>query len=132
MAKSWFECTRVVAYYLWEHTGCDNAFEMWCAAEDIACFFEQANILEQEMISSIKGLGAASEGYVWFMRHVSFRLYVYTNNPDHLTNWYLVEQLINIPELVQNLTEMATILRSNAKDAMGQLRSDTVRQYYDE
>ena len=128
--NDWFECTKVVAYYLWEHTGCENALEMWCAAEDIACFFEQANILEDGMITSIKGLGVGSEAYVWFTRNVSYRLYVYTRNADHLTNWYLVEQLMNIPEVVQNLAYMAAMLRSDADATMRQVRSDTVRKFY--
>jgi len=130
MDKSWFECTKIVAYYLWEHTGYDNALDLWYAAEDIACFFEQANILDNEMVDSIVRLGTTSGGYIWFVRHIAYRLYLYTQNPDELTNWFLAERLISIPPWIEMLVDMATILSTDADSTMGQLRSDTVRSVY--
>ena len=65
MDNNWFEHTKLVAYYLWEHSGCENALNLWYASEDIASFFEQANILDTGMVDSIKKLGLGSEGYVW-------------------------------------------------------------------
>lgn len=131
MDNDWFECTKIAAYYLWEYSGCDKALNLWYAAEDIACFFEQANILDSGMVDSIRGLGLGSEGYIWFVRNVSYRLYVYTGNGHELTNWYLVEQLINTPAWVENVSAMAAMLRSNHENIIKQLRLDAVRYFYE-
>jgi hypothetical protein len=135
--NDWFEYARLAAYFLWEHTGCDNALELWYCAEDIACFFEQANILETSMVEGIIKLSASSEGYIWFLRHMAFRLYLYTGNDHELTNWFLAEQLLTNLGWVQNVTAMAAMLRENmtdnvvvAFDAMEHLRSDTVKSFY--
>ena len=132
MSKDWFECAKVVTYYLWEHTGCENALNLWYAAEDIACFFEQANILDSGMIESIKGLGVGSEGYVWVIRNISYRLHVYTGNGHELTNWYLAEKLISTPAWTESLTAMASMLRSGSESIINQLRSDAIRYFYGE
>jgi hypothetical protein len=130
MEKNWFESTKIVAYFLWEHSGYDNALDLWYAAEDIACFFEQANILDTEMVDSIVGLGIASGGYIWFVRHIAYRLHLYTQTTDELINWFLAERLIAIPAWIESLTDMAALLRTDADDAVGQLRSDIVRSVY--
>lgn len=128
---NWFECTKVVSYYLWEHTGCENALGLWYAAEDIAAFFEQTNILDTEMVNSIKRLGLGSEGYIWFVRNIAYRLYIYTNNHDDIANWYLAEQLLNNPAWLQNLTAMAAMLNSDIDNVTRQMRSDMIRSFYD-
>ena len=131
MDRDWFECTKMVAYYLWEHTGYENALSLWYAAEDIACFFEQTNILELGMVDSIIRLGLRSEGYIWFLRHISYRLYLHTGNTDELANWYLAECLLGNPAWVQCLEEMANLLSSGSAGTIGQVRSDIVRSYYE-
>ena len=128
----WFEYTKLAAYHLWEHTGCGSALELWHAAEDIASFFEQANILDEEMVAGIKSLGCGSEGYVWFVRNIAFRLHLYTGSHDDLANWFLVEHLIGNAAWVQNITAMADMLHTDASRAMGQVRSDMVRNFYSE
>jgi len=130
MERDWFENTKLVAYYLWENTAYDNALALWYAAEDIASFFEQANILDLEMVESIKRLGLASEGYVWFIRNIAFRLHVYTQNQSELTNWFLVERLLNVPEWTTSLTNMASILRTDTAGTVSQIRSDAIRIFY--
>ena len=131
MENDWFECAKLAAYYLWEHSGCENALNLWHAAEDIASFFEQANILDAGMVASIKKLGIGSEGYTWFVRNLAFRLHIYTKNPNELDNWYLAEGVLNSPVLIQNLTTMATLLKTNHDSTVKHLRSDLVRSYYD-
>ena len=126
----WFEHTKLASYCLWELTGYDGALDLWYAVEDIAAFFEQANIVEAGMVDSIRGLGPGSEGYVWFVRNIAFRLHVYTRNEDGLTNWFLVEQLLVNPTWVNNLTAMAALLKTNAGGAIKQIRSDMVRSLY--
>jgi len=130
MNGSWFEHTRIVAYHLWEYTNYDNALELWYAAEDIACFFEQNNILDIEMVDGIKKLGYNSEGYVWFVRNIAFRLYLCTGNTNKLQNWYLVERLLSDRSWVQNLAAMAALLNSGEASVASQVRSERVLDFY--
>ena len=130
MGHDWFEHTKIAAYYLWEHTGNENALELWHAAEDIACFFEQANITEVGMVDSIRKLGVGSEGYVWFVRNIAFRLYSYTRNPDDLANWFLVEGLLSASPWVDSIVTMADMLRKDSSATAEQMRSDQIRIFY--
>ena len=130
MDKDWFESTKIVAYYLWEYSGHDNALSLWYASEDIACFFEHANILDNGMVDSIKKLGTGSEGYVWFVRNIAYRLHVYTKNPNALYNWRLAEQLLNTPVWVQSTTAMAVMLNTDPDNTINQVHSDLVRSFY--
>ena len=126
----WFECTKISAYYLWEQTQCDNALLLWYAAEDIACFFEQANILDPNIVEGIRKLGPGSEGYVWFVRNIAFRLFLYTDNNNDLDNWFLVERLLGNSAWVQNLTAMASMLHADSSSTIKQVRSDMIRSFY--
>ena len=130
MAKNWFECTKTVAYYLWEYTEYENALDLWYTAEDIACFFEQGNILDVRMVENIKELDVDNEAYIWFIRNIAYRLHLYTNNPNELGNWFLVERLVSNPYWVQNLTDMAAMLSKDAVNTVGQVHSDIVRSFY--
>ncbi|MCL2399417.1 MAG: hypothetical protein FWC91_06715 [Defluviitaleaceae bacterium] len=130
MDCDWFECTKIVAYYLWENTKCDNALSLWHCAEDIASFFVHANITEAKMINSIQGLGVGSEGYAWFVRNIAYRLHLYTHNTDELNNWFLAEELLASVDWVQSLTAMASMLRAADESAIRQVRSDTIRNLY--
>lgn len=130
MGKDWFECAKISAYHLWEHTGCDNALHLWYAAEDIAAFFEQSNILEVQMVDGIKKLGPTSEGYIWFVRNIAYRLHIYTNNVNELDNWFLVEGLLDSGTWVESIVEMATMLNMDTGSTIKQVRSDLVRNIY--
>ena len=130
MGSGWFEYAKMTAYYLWEHTGCEDALDLWYAAEDIASFFEQANILDAKMVEGIVKLGPGSEGYIWFVRNIAFRLHVYAKNSDDLANWYLVEKLLNTPAWVQSIVAMAFMLSADDIEAISQVRSDPVRSFY--
>ncbi|MCL1988573.1 MAG: hypothetical protein FWG64_11495 [Firmicutes bacterium] len=130
MHKDWFESAQIVSYHLWETMGYDNALDLWYAVEDIACFFEQSNIFSLEMVDSIKGLGVKSEGYIWFLRNISYRLYLYTHNVDELSNWFLIEKLLDNVPWVENLAAMAVMLRKDMESTAGHVRSHVVRSFY--
>lgn len=130
MEKDWFGRTQLAAYSLWEYSACENALSMWCAAEDIACFFEQANVFGLDRVEEIRELGFENEVYIWFVRNIAFRLYIYTGNDHELTNWFLAEELIRDQGWVANLSAMAYMLHTDATEAMGQLRSETIRNFY--
>lgn len=127
---NWFESTKLASYHLWEYTNHDNALDLWYCAEDISCYLEQANILDEGMMHSIQHLGVGSEGYIWFVRHIAYRLYLYSRNHDDLANWYTAEKLIEDLSWVKSITEMASMLRKDRHHAMEQLRSDQVKNFY--
>ena len=127
---NWFESTQLAAYHLWEYTNHDNALDLWHCAEDISCYLEQANVLDESMMQSIKCLGKGSEGYIWFVRHVAYRLHLYSRNHDDLANWYIAEKLIEDLSWTKSITEMAFMLRKDSGRAMGQLRSEQIKNFY--
>jgi hypothetical protein len=129
-----FEHTKVVSYFLWEYTGCDRALELWYCAEDIACYFEQMGILSADRVTAVKQLGVYDPAYIHFLRHVAFRIYIYTGQPDANTNWFITERLLVNPEWVAALVGMASIYKSEKtnEDFIRGVRSDNVRAYYDE
>jgi len=124
-----FDSTKLVAYYLWEETGCERALELWYCAEDIACYLARANILDRAMIVSIRELNPQDEGYLYFVRHLAFRLFIYTGNTNCWANWFFAENLISNESWIEHITGMATILHSD-KGRMREVRSDTVRMLY--
>jgi hypothetical protein len=133
MDNSLFEHTKVVSYFLWEYTGCDHALELWYCAEDIACYFEQMGILSDQRVAAVRQLGVYDPAYIHFLRHVAFRIYIYTNQPEPNTNWFIAELLLNNREWVTALVGMATIYKNEKtnQDFIRGVRSENVRAYYD-
>jgi hypothetical protein len=131
---SLYENTKLAAYFLWEHTGCDNALNMWVCAEDLACFFEQTGILDEERISAIARLNRYDPGYIQCVQHIAFRIFVYSNNQNDWDNWFAAERLLAIQEWTRALTGMARVYRNESANhnVMGRVRSENVRAYYDE
>ena len=129
-----FDSTKLAAYFLWEHTGCENALDLWLCVEDMACFFEQTDILGAPQIETILKLGKYDPGYVHFVEHVAYRIYEYTCNTDEWHNWFAAERLLSNIEWVRAITSMAAIYRNEKKNqsVMNDVRSENVRAYYDE
>jgi len=127
-----FECTKMAAYFLWEHTGCDNALSLWYCAEDIACYLEQNSIFSYENVNDIIELGYENAAYIYFVRHIAFRIYIYTNCDDALTNWFAAERLLDIDEWIKSITTMAVIYRKEQANhtVMDEVRSENVRTFY--
>jgi hypothetical protein len=133
MENSLFEHTKVVSYFLWEYTGCDQALQLWYCAEDLACYFEQMGILATDRVTAIRQLGVYDPAYIHFLRHVAFRIYIYTNQPDPDTNWFIAEQLLVNREWVASLVGMASIYKNEKSNQnfFEEVRSENVRAYYD-
>ena len=127
--NDWYNHTRLAAYYIWEQTGCEQALDLWCCAEDIALYFEQSNILTPAAVQSMQAQGTHSGAYMHFVRNIAYRLYIYTGNPHDLANWYLAERLVNMAGFIGHLTIMAALLRTKNRVIIDAL-SDTVREYY--
>lgn len=134
MSDMLFDNTKLAAYYLWERTGCENALNLWYCAEDMACYLEQYNILDDRRVESILRLGVNDPAYIQFLRHLSYRIYVYTGKADDWDNWFTTEQLLADSEWVRSLTEMASIYRREKANhsVMSEVRSENIRAYYDE
>jgi hypothetical protein len=90
-----FEHTKLASYFLWEYTHYDNALKLWHCAQDMAGYMKRAGITSHTDIEAIKNKGTHDPAYVSFVRHIAFRIYIYTNNDDALANWYSAEKLLN-------------------------------------
>ena len=120
--------TKVAAYFIWERTSSDNAMALWCCAEDIASFFERRGLLDAGSVAEITGLDKLDPEYVAFVRHVAFRLFIYTNRTDELTNWYDAEGLLNNAEWVAAVAAAACEY-ARGSDGRG-IRNEAIREYY--
>jgi hypothetical protein len=107
---------------------------MWVCAEDLACFFEQTGILEESRIAGIARLSRYDPGYIQFVQHIAYRIYIYSNNQNDWDNWFAAERLLSISEWARALAGMASVYRNESANhsVMGRVRSENVRAYYDE
>ena len=129
-----FNHTKLAAYFLWERTGSENALGLWNCAEEMACFFEQSDILGVKSIEFILRLGKYDPGYIFFMQHAAYRIYQYTQIADEWSNWFTAEKLIANAEWIRAITAIAAIYRKEKTNAaiMDAVRSENVRAFYDE
>jgi len=127
-----FNNTKLAAYFLWETTRCENALSLWYCAEDIASFLERYEIKSEAEISSILRQGVTDPGYVHFMRHIAFRIFVYTNRDDADANWYAAETLAANIEWRRAAVEVARIYGECEKGSgtLNGVKSDAIREYY--
>ena len=124
--------TKQAAYFLWEYTQHDNPLDHWYCAEDIACFFEEYEIFNQESIDQIIRGGRYDRSYIGFLRHIAFRIYIYTNQENPLVNWFAAERLIENLEWSGAICSIAQLYHQgkNSADFVTSLRSDKVRRFY--
>ena len=93
-----FESTKLAAYFLWEYTNHNNALSLWQCAENIANYFHNKNLLSIKNIHDIIYLPKNNPAYVNFIRNISFRIFIYTNNFDDKFNWFTSEKLVTNSE----------------------------------
>ena len=127
---NWYELTRIAAYHLWELTGCEQTLDLWDCAEGMACYFEQANILDMAAIQDIQQEGVESETYKCFMRNVAYRLHWHTGNPHTLANWFLAEKILECHALTETIMAMASLLSVDNINVIDHVRSEAVRVFY--
>ena len=128
-----FENTKLAAYFLWEHTRLDNTLMLWYCAEDIACFLERSDILSSRRLEAVLSLDVYDLGYIEFVRHIAYRIYVYTGNCDALFNWFTAERLLGNGEWRQALICMASIYNKQKAVAGGlsSVHSGHVKNFYE-
>jgi len=127
-----FNSTKLAAYFLWEATKCENALGLWHCAEEISSFLERSRIDSPAEIASILQRGKMDQGYIYFVRHIAFRIYLYTAREDALANWYDAERLVADANWQQAAVALALLYRGSKAngDALADVKSDAVRAYY--
>lgn len=132
MNNELMEATKLAAYFQWEYTGYNNALSHWYCAEDIACFLETYGVLSIDQIKGILSRGFSDLGYIEFVRHIAFRIYIYSNNPNAKANWFAAEKLIHNYEWCNAIITVAVVYRENKgnNDFTGSLKSDIVKKHY--
>jgi len=132
MDAALFNSTKQAAYFLWETTGHDNALALWFCAEDIAGFLERFHIETAAAIEDIQQRGKTDQGYVHFLRHIAFRIFIYTNREDMARNWYDAEALVQNGEWRQAITALACLYRKNKTNppSLADIKCEAVRMYY--
>jgi hypothetical protein len=133
METSLLESTKTAAYFLWETTKCDNTLELWNCAEDIACFLEQSDMLAPDRIIAVLDLGVYELGYIHFIRHIAYRIYIYTGENDSLRNWYGAEALVRNVEWRLAITRMAQIYNRDKykADGLSAIHSGHIKSFYE-
>jgi hypothetical protein len=127
-----FDSTQITAYYLWDHTGCKYALDLWYCAEEIACYFEKMSIFSVSQVDSIKQMGIHHAAYIDFIEHIAFLIFVYTKQMHKETNWYAAERLLSIDEWISALINMSNTYRNEkaSQDFIDGVRNENVRAYY--
>ena len=130
MSDILFDNTKLASYFLWEYTKGENALSLWVCAEDIAHYLETTGIFSSGQIDYIKNKGIYSYEYIGFVRHIAYRIYIYTNNCDAEYNWFSAEKLLCNGEWCAAVTQIAKIFYENQSnfDLLQGVRSDVVRK----
>ena len=111
------EKIKTTAHCLQRRVKCEDFSALLRCSEEIASFFEMADVLSKEKVDGFLKLGKQSDAYVWFLRHLSYRLYLTTNNFDAQANWFCAEELLEESEWIKSTIELALELRANSEDA---------------
>jgi hypothetical protein len=131
--QSLFENTKLAAYFLWERTKSENTLNLWNCAEDIACFLEQSDMLAPEKVAGILSIGKYDLRYIQFVRHIAYRIYIYTGHESSVSNWYDAEALLENSEWRGALAKMAQIYNQEKHNVNGlvEVHSGMIKSFYD-
>ena len=133
MEEMLLENTKLASYFLWEYTRGDDTLQLWYCAEDIACFLEQSDIICAKRLESILTLDVYDLGYIQFVRHIAFRIYIYTGNDDALFNWFTAEHLLGNGEWRSAVLYMASTYNRQKTVAGGLscIHSGRIKNFYE-
>ena len=109
MPENTVDRTKTAAYLLWEVTGDDHALNLWRCAEDIANYLARSGGLSAEDVDAILRMPKQSFEYISFVRHIAFRLFLYTKRSDPAINWFDAEALLDNREWLDAVTGLALI-----------------------
>jgi len=122
---------KIAAYFIWEYAKEGSALDLWYCAEDIASYLERKNYLAPGDIEYITKMDKYSAEYIGFIRHIAYRLHIYTNRTDELANWFDAENLCVNGEWVSAVTGLAKAFADMRGESGGTgIKNETVRDYY--
>ena len=128
------EHLKLAAFYLWQYTGYSNTQALWYCAEDIASFFERCQYTTEESVQKVMNLNRADRDYRAFIRHISYRLHLYTGIIDDSFNWQVTEKLLDNVEWRESIIALAaglsTMRRGESPQDDYQLQSPVIKEYY--
>ncbi len=132
MKNTVYENVKVAAYFLWEYTIGQNAMDLWLCAEDFACYLEKQNIITIEDLRNIIKKGKKNLDYINFVRSLSYRIYLYTNNKDRAFNWFVSEKLLANSEWCAAMINVAAEFRASKgnPEALSGIRTEWIKNYY--
>lgn len=105
------ESTKVASYLLWEKTKHNNALDLWYCSENIAFYLENNDITTMVLMENLLNKSKYDYSYINFIRNISFRIFLSTDNKDHLLNWFVAETLLEDKEWCRAIINMAYVFR---------------------
>ena len=102
--NDFYDNIQKAAYFIWEYTNCDKALDMWRCAEDTAAFLGQCGMVSASDIAKFAKEDRSSFEYISFVRHIAYRIYIYTGREDDFANWIDAEKLIGDDEFVNAIS----------------------------
>lgn len=133
MKELLYRNTEKVAYFLWEYTRHSNALDLWYCAEDICFFLCGRGIIATEDLRKIITLPKKDETYVEFVRHIAYRIHVFTQDQDALKNWFAAEKLLQNGEwfdAVIGIAGIYTQIRDGEIEIADSIRTERIRKLF--
>ena len=120
------------AYLQWEVMGSGSALEHWRCVEDIVCFIEMKNLLNEDSFMVALRNENGNVGYEELVREIAYLLSFYSSRQTAEDNWYMAERLIQNSEWRQMITQSAEIYaqKKSDPDFCDHIRSERVQEYY--
>jgi len=106
------EQTKLAAFHIWQHTGCEDTLSLWYLAEDIAGYLEHHGLLGETALAQKASLPADSAEYIDFIRQIAYRLYIYIGINDETYNWHITERLLSNAEWCHAVLMIAAALHA--------------------
>ncbi len=126
-----YNSTKMAAYFLWEYSKHESALSLWYCAEDIAFYLEEKDYLSLEEVDKILSLQRNDMRYVRFIRNLAYRIFIFTQNPDHIRNWFVAENLTFNKEWLLAIVHMASAYRmireGKGEDFVGGIKTGKIR-----
>lgn len=128
-----YASTKVASYFLWEYTKHSNALDLWYCAEDIGFYLEKEHILEPEALRQMRSRPKTDRDYIHLVRHIAFRVHIFTGNPDALANWFAAERLLANGEWIDSVISIAGIysrIRLGEIEIKDAIRTERIKRHF--
>jgi hypothetical protein len=132
LSRDMTESTKLASFFLWEYSGHQNTLALWYCTEDIASFLDRGELYREERLQEVLRLNRNDREYRAFIRHLAYRVHLYTGIMDDGFNWYTAENLLRNGEWRSAICSLAAGLRL-MREGSGQnykILSPLVKNYY--